>query len=209
VSAAAEAAVLAADFTSIFTDQVPALSDAGWAACPSPITWSVDTAGLSEAEAAEQIANLQWAFDQWSQASGLAFQFAGTSALVYDDGSFTLAPADGSPAASRNIYLDFIPDSASARLGGGVVGLASPSSVWQNSKEIVAGTAVFRLDYVASASSDQDQALYLHELGHVLGLGHATQPGNRMYAMVKDDTVLGAGDVGGVRSMLKPCTEGA
>jgi len=206
---AVPAAAIAADFTSIFTAQVPALTDAGWATCPSPITWSVDTTGLSEAEAAEQIANLQWAFDQWSQASGLAFQYVGTTALVYNDGAFTLTAADGSATPSRTIYLDFVTDAESARLGGGVVGLASPSSVWQDSKEIVNGTAVFRLDYISTASVNADRALYLHELGHVLGLGHAAETANRMYPMVKDGTDLGAGDVTGVRTMLKPCTEGA
>jgi hypothetical protein len=209
VTTAVPAAAVAADFTSIFTAQVPALTDAGWAACASPIAWSVDTAGLSEAEAAEQIANLQWAFDQWSQASGLAFQYTGTTSLVYDDGAFTLVAADGSATPSRTIYLDFVPDSESGRLNGGVVGLASPSSVWQDSKEIVNGTAVFRLDYIASASVNADRALYLHELGHVLGLGHAAETANRMYPMVKDGTELGAGDITGVRTMLKPCTEGA
>ncbi len=202
-------AATAADFTSIFAAQVPALTNSGWATCPAAITWSVDTRGLSDDEAAAQIANLQWAFDQWGIASGLAFQFAGTANLVYDDAGFTLTPADGSASPSRNVFLDFVPDSESARLGGGVVGLASPSTVWQSSKEIESGTVVFRTDYVKSAGAKEAKALYLHELGHVLGLGHANESDNRMFAIVKDGTELGAGDVAGVRTMLKPCTTGA
>ena len=207
-SAAAQAAI-AADFTSIFADQAPALTGAGWATCPAAITWSVDTRGLSEGKAAAQVANLQWAFDQWSQASGLAFQYAGTTNLTYDDGSFALTAADGSSAPERSIYLDFVADSDSARLGNGVVGLASPSAVWQSSKEIVDGAAVFLSDYVKTATDEQARALYVHELGHILGLGHAAESGNRMYAIVKDTATLGSGDINGVQSLLKPCTTGA
>ncbi|MBI1349888.1 MAG: matrixin family metalloprotease [Actinomycetales bacterium] len=207
-SAAAQAAV-AADYVSIFADQAPTLSGAGWATCPSPITWSVDTSALPADEVDAQVANLQAAFDVWSQASGLVFQYAGTTSLTYDDGAFNVTAADGSAQPERSIYLDFVRDSASARLGNGVVGLASPSAVWQSSMEIVNGEAVFLSDYVSQASDSEATALYVHELGHILGLGHAAESQNRMYGIVKDQSALGAGDINGVQSMLKPCTTGA
>jgi hypothetical protein len=206
-AAQAAAALSAADFSSIFATQVPALANAGWSSCAAPVAWTVDTRGLSEEDAATQIANLQWAFDQWTQASGLAFQFAGAATLAYDDDAFTLKPADGSAVESRHIYLAFVADSDSARLGGTTVGLGSPSQVWPSTKEIVTGSAVFRTDHVAAAGELADKSLYMHELGHVLGLAHASESTNIMYPVVSDHTDLGTGDVNGVRSMTKPCAE--
>lgn len=203
------AAATAADYSSIFATQMPSLDNSGWASCSSAISWSVDTRGLTADEATTQIANLTWAFDQWTQASGLVFTFAGTEKLAYNDDAFSLTPADGSPAQTRHIYLAFVADSDSARLGGGTVGLGSPSQVWPSTKEIVTGAAVFRTDHVESAGAREDKSLFIHELGHVLGLAHASETTNIMYPVVSDHTELGAGDVNGVRSMTKPCTEGA
>ncbi|MCX6431582.1 MAG: matrixin family metalloprotease [Actinobacteria bacterium] len=203
----AAAAVAAADYSSIFASQQPALTNSGWATCAAAITWTVDTSGLSADEAATQIANLTWAFDQWTPASGLAFQFGGTENLAYDDAAFSLKPANGSAIQSRHIYLAFIADGDSARLGGGTVGLGSPSQVWPTSKEIITGAAVFRTDHVKQANAREDKSLYMHELGHVLGLAHASETSNIMYPVVSDHTDLGTGDVNGVRSMNKPCNQ--
>jgi hypothetical protein len=81
--------------------------------------------------------------------------------------------------------------------------------VWPTTKEIVNGAAVFRTDHVKKAGTREAKALYLHELGHVLGLGHANDDANIMHGIVTDDTELGAGDTNGVRSMTKPCTQAA
>ncbi len=165
----------------------------------------MDTGSLSSDEAARTIANLQWAFDRWTQASGLTFQFAGTQTFTYDDTYFSLTPAGGAPQPGRHIYLAIVSDADSARMGGGTVGLGSPSQVWPSTKEIVQGTAVFRTDHVRKAGNTEARSLFIHELGHVLGLAHATEAANIMYPVVTDKTELGAGDVAGVRSMAKAC----
>ncbi len=209
VVSTANTAAVAADYSSIFATQIPALANAGWSGCPAPITWSVDASNLSADEATEQIANLQWALDQWTLATGLSFQFAGTTELAYNDAAFSLTPTDGTAASARNIFLAFVNDADSDRLGGGTVGLGGPSQVWQSSKEITGGTAVFRTDHVAKAGVNEARSLYLHELGHVLGLAHAAETANIMYPVVTDHLELGAGDTAGARSMTKPCTEAA
>lgn len=204
--AAATAAAVAGDFRSIFATTLPALTNSGWAACPTPITWSVDSHELSADDAAEQIANLTWAFSLWSAASGLTFQFSGETAVAYDDAGFTMKPADGTPLASRHVYLAFVDDAESARLDSDTVGLAGPTQVLSAAKEITGGIAVFRTDHVEKSTVKADRSLYLHELGHVLGLSHADETANIMYPMVTDVLELGAGDVNGVKTMTKSCT---
>ena len=205
VAAPAQAGLGATDYSSIFTGQNAALAGAGWQACASPVQWTVDTHELSAREAAAQVKNLTWAFDQWTKASGVNFQYAGEQAVTYDDAEFSLSPADGSSVASHHVYFDFVRAAESARLGGGTVGLGSPSQVMPTTKEIVTGAAIFRTDHVKGATKSELRSLYLHELGHVLGLAHAQVESNVMYPMVTDNTQLGAGDVNGVRTMTKVC----
>lgn len=189
---------------SIFADQ-PTLNNSGWAACPAPIPWSADTSGLSKAEAARQLGNLRWALTQWTHASGLEFRYAGETALVYDENSFSLTRADGYVPAERHIYLSFIADGSSRLLGGATVGQGGPSAVIAAERQIVTANAVFRIDHVVRASTRAVRSLYLHELGHALGLAHLRSPRNVMYPSVTDQVRLGAGDIRGIRSLTKAC----
>jgi hypothetical protein len=204
-SAPSQSGASASDFASIFAGDNANLAGSGWQSCASPVQWTVDTRGLNEAESASQIKNLEWAFTEWSKASGLTFEFAGEEDVTYDDDAFTVTPADGSDVETRHVYLDFVNDNESARLGGGTVGLGSPSQVMPTTKEIVSGEAVFRTDHVQGATAKEAKSLYLHELGHVLGLAHAQVESNIMYPMVTDHLKLGAGDVTGIKTMTQPC----
>ncbi len=200
------AAASESDFASIFDGDNANLAGSGWKSCPTPVAWTVDTRDLTPAEGAAQIKNLDWAFQQWSKVSGLTFTFAGEEDVTYDDDAFTVEPADGAEVETRHVYLDFVSAAKSTRLGGGTVGLGSPSQVMPSTKEIVSGEAIFRTDHVKSASAKELKSLYLHELGHVLGLAHAQVESNIMYPIVTNRVDLGAGDVNGVRTMTQPCT---
>lgn len=206
VAAAPAVTASPTDFTSIFSSQLPAYTNSGWASCPTAITWSVDTIDLSQEMAVRQLTNLEYAFAQWTEASGLTFSFAGSLDLSANETSFAVTPADGSASPARHINLAFLSDSSSRLLGGTTVGMAGPSSVWADSKEIEGGAGIFLIEAVNRMTDAQARALFTHELGHVLGLGHAAESGNIMHPIVTENDHLGAGDVAGVRTMTKACT---
>lgn len=130
---------------------------------------------------------------------------AGTTALAFDKDAFSLTPVGGSPLRDRHISFDFISAKNSALLAGRTVALGSPSSVATDSKEIVAGTAVSETEYAKKATSRQACSLYLHEIGHVLGLAHAHNARNVMHPIITEQVKLGSGDVNGIQALTKPC----
>ena len=198
----------ASDFASIFHGDNQNLANSGWTACPTPITWSVDTRELTSSQAALEIKHIDWALSYWGEVSGLTFAFNGEIPVNYSDTNFQLTPVDGSPVASRHIYMTFLGIGESKLLSSSILGFGAPSTVVVASKEITGGNAVFRTDHVQSTGRTAPRkvkSLYLHELGHVLGLSHAAETSNIMYPVVDAKVTLGDGDVNGVRTMTKPC----
>jgi hypothetical protein len=199
---------IAADFTSIFKGENASLANSGWSGCAAPVTWSVDTSELNADQAAIAIRQIGWAFDQWSAASGLTFAFSGQVPVSYTDAGYAVRPANGSAAADRHIYLTFLRIGEASPLKSNIYGFGAPAKFVTSNKEIVGGYAVFRTDHVATTgakSPRKTKSLYLHELGHVLGLSHASLVENIMFPIVTNRTRLGAGDVNGVHVMTKTC----
>jgi hypothetical protein len=201
-------AVVASDYESIFRKQAPELANSGWSPCSGPITWSLDARDLTAAQAETQMRSAKWALEQWGRESGLVFSYAGELPVKYNDTTFQLTPADGSPVAARHIYLTYLRHGESKLLGDATLGFGAPSTVAVANREITGGNAVFRTDYVKDPGRNPLQklrSLYLHELGHVLGLSHATLSQNIMYPIVDRNVTLGAGDVSGIHAMTKTC----
>lgn len=192
-----------ASYTSIFTATDPRFSGAGWSSCSGPIPWSLDTSHLSPRQARTLTSDIRWALDQWSQASDLDFVSAGPAAFTYDDTSFSLR--SDRRMDDRGISLAFVPQGSSTRLSSTVVGLGSPSAVLASSNEVTRGTAVFSADYFRTASRREARAVVLHELGHVLGLGHTGDADQVMAADVQGRVTLGTGDVAGIRALTRTC----
>lgn len=190
-------------FTSIFTDSDPRFTGAGWAACTTPITWEVDASALTSGQARQQIAAIRWALGEWSQVSGLTFSYAGSRPLTFNESAFTLR--GNATAQDRHISIAFLPDRESTRLTSTAVGMGSPSAVLASRNEITTGTAIFSTDYLDDASRNEARALVLHELGHVLGLGHTDDAEQVMAATLDADLTLGSGDIEGIRSLTKAC----
>jgi predicted Zn-dependent protease len=200
--------VVANDYASIFQNQVPELVNSGWSPCPGPITWSLDSRELTAAQTETQVRSAKWALEQWAQESGLSFSYVGEVPVNYNDSTFQLAPADGSPVAARHIYLTYLKHGQSKLLGSATLGFGAPSTVAVAGQEITGGNAVFRTDYVQDPGRNpvrKLRSLYLHELGHVLGLSHASLSQNIMYPIVDRNVTLGAGDVSGIHAMTKTC----
>ena len=188
---------------SIFVGSAPDLINSGWADCDTPVTWSLDTSRVTPADA--KIASDQFTkdFAQWGKASGLDFQYVGEVPVVYDDTNYVVT-SDVHPSA-RHIYVAFLKDSESTLLDKRTVGFASPTKVWKDSKEITEGSVVLSIDYVKKINRNKQSALYLHELGHALGLGHGTSTENVMYYLVDDNNTLSPGDIEGIRNLVKAC----
>ena len=101
--------------------------------------------------------------------------------------------------------MSFLPERSTNRLTSTTVGLGSPSSVLASRNEITTGTAIFNADYIRTADRRESRALILHELGHVLGLGHTKDTRQVMADLVDGRLTLGPGDVTGVRALAKAC----
>jgi len=158
-------------------DGLPAeLVGSGWAACPAPIDWVVDTSTLTQAQAGREIARLSRVLGIWSSATGLQFHYAGQRGLELS-GS-TLVSQDGSPVPERTILIAFINDADAPMLDAATYGYASPSLIKASNREIVGAYAVLRADLAREGGRVRGRLLtnlYLHELGHALGVGHVRE----------------------------------
>jgi hypothetical protein len=189
---------------SIFAESSPELINSGWADCDTPITWSLDTSRISPVEAQVAVDQMTKDLAKWGQVSGLTFQYVGEVPVTYDDTNYVVT-SDQHPSA-RHLYVAFIHDAESTLLDSRTVGFASPTKVWQDSKEITEGSVVLSIEYVKKINAAHESALYLHELGHALGLGHGLEKPDVMYYLVDTNNTLSPADIQGMRNLIKACT---
>jgi hypothetical protein len=187
---------------SIFSED--RLRGSGWATCPDPIRWSLDTGDLPAGLSASVAADVTRALQTWGRGSGLTFVRDRVTRHAYDDVSHTAVPADGN-RRSRHLYVSFVADAESDYLGGSVVGVGAPTRVLPESREIIAGSAVFLSDFAMRASRSERVAVILHELGHALGLAHSDGDADVMRPLVARTRTLSPADVAGVQSLIRPC----
>lgn len=211
---AAPGSAPATSYTSIFADEGPAYDGAGWDVCGAPITWSVDVSQLTAKAAKTRIADLEWALGQWAEVSGLTFEFVGRESLTLDPKTVTLR-SDGNGPKSRHVSFSFLDNKSTRLLNKTTVGLGSPmaqsvtTSDGTTTTSIINGSAIFSVDFLAQASQKDARALLLHEIGHVMGLGHTDDDSQVMHQMLDGDVTLGAGDVAGVQAVTGSCAAAA
>jgi len=198
---------ISADYRSFFADS--ALEGTGWTTCAGPITYSIDVRALRRAQRKREIKRVRWSMRQWARAGDLRVRFTGREQLRLDPVSHTLHPADGTVQRDRHVYISFLREGVDPLMVDPVAGLAMPARVSIAEREVIGGVALFRARHVRKLSKVDGRALkglYLHELGHVFGLGHAERTENVMHPTVVRRTELGAGDRAGVRAVVKSCS---
>jgi hypothetical protein len=184
------------------------LSRAGWSTC-APVTWSVDITGMTSKQARGEIKSLKRAWRAWSEASGLSVQYVGREQLAFDAATNGLRPRVGSVRDDHHVYVAFKAQRQVPIMAANAVGLAMPTAAVYATQELTGGMAIFRRGYVQEQrrlSPSRIQSLYLHELGHVLGLGHSASDSDVMYSALTDRGALGEGDRAGIRSFTHTCS---
>jgi hypothetical protein len=107
--------------------------------------------------------------------------------------------------SDRHIFVAFLNDADSSMLDSRTVGMASPTKVFAGKKEIVEGSVVLEIEYVKKANRLHQSSLYLHEVGHALGLGHGAGAKDTMFYIVDTTNELSPSDIAGIKALTKVC----
>jgi hypothetical protein len=180
-----------------------------WDPC-SPIRYQVDLAGGP----VTALPDIHEAFRRTAEASGLEFTFDGavTGTSLPDlvtSGDFVSSPGDGLYRWSP-VLVTFAPTETFEAIGAPdeAIAVGAPVRSRDDPEQYVSGMIVVNSDVWLAPGFDHAASLgpvIQHELGHVLGLAHALDPGQLMHAapLVTD---WNTGDVEGLRRLASgPC----
>lgn len=181
-------------FLSVGSSGLPAR----WNPC-RPIAYFVNPVGRPEG----MQATVAEAFTRLAAVSGLTFvDGGGTGLIVGREGGITFDRGEG-------IYVAFADETTSPAVAGSVAGMARTMSVSGAAvPRYVAGAVVVDTGaglYPGFAGGTSFGAVLLHELTHVLGLGHVNDPSQLMnpYAHAEGPSELQAGDRAGLQALLQ------
>lgn len=161
-----------------------------WDPC-TVIEVAVDPAGAPDGA----VADLSTAIVVVADATGLPLVLTGTTTLDRWAGPAGLTPADD---AGPQVLVAWLPGS-DPFLDEDVAGRTYTSwdGRWYRSGAVVLNADLDADRPAGFAESGGRGALYLHELGHVVGLAHVDDRGQVMYPDTSASPVLGAGDRAG------------
>ena len=151
------------------------------------------------------------AFAQLSAATGLQFVDDGLTDEAPDDERHLAAGADGDPPP---VLLAWATAREWPRLHGHIAGEAGPVTVTpagSSDPSYVSGQVVLDAEDLAHAPGDERGAatvhgVVLHELGHLVGLGHVDDRRQLMHPEAQGLAEFGPGDLAGLRVLGSgPC----
>ena len=159
------------------------------------LTWRLNLNGAPEAERA----NVQAAFDRVAAATGFRFVAWPDTAVIPQRKRNAAAQADADV-----VFAFASPDETDVGLGGhdgydtlGVGGFSATIGRYALGASVV----INRADLADRTAMDL-QRIYMHELGHAVGLGHTDEAGNLMTAVAEaGDAAWGPDDLAGLAEL--------
>ncbi|HET6810630.1 MAG TPA: matrixin family metalloprotease [Acidimicrobiales bacterium] len=172
---------------------------ARWNPC-QPIRYVVN---LSQAPAGA-LQMISSVLTEVSQATGLQFSYAGPSTELATNARPLTEGGSWSPVLivwEATGQSDFLPNAGEVGMGG-FTAVTNPAGQWVD----VTGQVALSSGGAANPGFSADGGwthLLLHEIGHVVGLAHVTDPSQVMYPVAGPGapTSYGAGDVAGLRRL--------
>lgn len=179
-----------------------------WDPCRT-IYWVVNPE--NEPEGARKL--MAEAFAQIESRTGLNFEFFGETYETYSakrspvNSAYPKFDSSWSPVVINYLSGELFDKAVVASGNGGeenVAAFAGPDSAFdKNSKAVyVSGTVTISADWFEKSMIDWGKpgtrAVFLHELGHLVGLGHVKEPQEIMYAENNGQEQLGPGDKRGL-----------
>lgn len=163
-----------------------------WSSC-SPVPYVVNPTYAPP----DWLALVETAVEAVEEASGLDFTFLGTT----DQRAFNRSVA--SPTDFEPVLVGWARPAEIRNLEGTIAGVAGPDSITVDGHTTyVTGKVVLHADYYremsAQGRTDDAVAILMHELGHVLGLGHVDDEGELMHDDNIGRTSFGPGDLQGL-----------
>ena len=159
-------------------------------------TYAADSrAPFSSAIGGEYQSAVQWAVEQWASVSGLTFTQVADSPSLAGSADIRIGFGDLNTATTGVIGQTFLRyDGATTLVPDQVVRLEDPASF----ALVQDGSGTFT--YANTTATLQQVAL--HEIGHALGLGHASDPTAVMFASVgANNQYLNQTDIDGIQSL--------
>jgi len=165
----------------------------GWNLC-EPVEWKMNLNGAPRKE----IALIKTSLKRVEKVTGLEYEYTGTSKHIPYANGRQAQPDDA------DLFLSFSTEKTVEGLSGGTMGIGGYTAIYNGSSasksKIVAGGAVFDKDSKTLPKKTRLN-LYMHELGHTLGLNHTMGMQDIMFPTVQKKVQFSAADKGHLKKL--------